>query len=238
MTPVRSCVARPSIGTGDTVAQGSLHCKEHRELQMPRPQCTQVAPPEAGAQRSVAPSTSVDSPCSSSCSNSAEDSCKSGRSGRVDLKNRTEKRRNRHVWMNCRVIRDREAPGSNPGPPTNPVRSRAVVAVGRYDTGVSDDLPRRWLEYQRTSREEMFDAWIQVDRAVREDPKEGWRLVLELVRLAAADPVALGSIGAGPLEDLVRFHPNPFLDIAEAEARRNPPLADALRGTRYPGHGR
>jgi len=118
MTPLRSCVARPSIGTGDTVAQGSLHCKEHRELQMPRPQCTQVAPPEAGAQRSVAPSTSVDSPCSSSCSNSAEDSCKSGRSGRVDLKNRTEKRRNRHVWMNCRVIRDREAPGSNPGPPT------------------------------------------------------------------------------------------------------------------------
>ena len=46
-------------------------------------------------------------------------SCKSGRSGRVDLKNRTEKRRNQHVWMNCRVIRDREAPGSNPGPPTN-----------------------------------------------------------------------------------------------------------------------
>src|SRR3989442_2336501 len=37
---------------------------------------------------------------------------------RVDLKNRTEKR-SRHIWMNCRVIRDREAPGSNPGPPTN-----------------------------------------------------------------------------------------------------------------------
>src|SRR5437879_6818983 len=121
MTPLRSCVARPSIGTGDTVAQGSLHCKEHLELQMPRQQCTQVAPSEAGAQRSVAPSTSVDSPCSSSCSSSAEDSCKSGRFGRVDLKNRTEKRRNRHVWMNCRVIRDREAPGSNPGPPTKTV---------------------------------------------------------------------------------------------------------------------
>src|SRR5260370_41518217 len=57
-------------------------------------------------------------PSSTSCSNPAEDSCNSGRTGRVDLKNRTEKRRNRHVWMNCRVIRDREAPGSNPGPPT------------------------------------------------------------------------------------------------------------------------
>ena len=132
----------------------------------------------------------------------------------------------------ARTVRPRvQIPGSRP------TRCGAAVAAGRYDTGVSDDLPRRWLEYQRTSREEMFDAWIQVDSAVREDPKEGWRLVLELVRLAAGDPVALSSIGAGPLEDLVRFHPNPFLDIAEAEARRNPPLADALRGTRYPGHG-
>src|SRR5207245_8598762 len=118
MTPLRSCVARPSIGTGDTVAQGSLHCKEHRELQMPRHNAHKLRHRKQGVQRSVAPSTSVDSPCSSSCSNSAEDSCKSGRSGRVDLKNRTEKRRNRHVWMNCRVIRDREARGSNPGPPT------------------------------------------------------------------------------------------------------------------------
>ena len=56
---------------------------------------------------------------SNSCSNPAEDSCISGRSGRVDLKDRTEKHRNRNVWMNCPAIRDREAPGSNPGPPTN-----------------------------------------------------------------------------------------------------------------------
>src|SRR6266581_1850591 len=55
---------------------------------------------------------------STSCSNPAEDSCKSGRSGRVDLKNRTDKHSNRHVWINCRAIRDREARGSNPGPPT------------------------------------------------------------------------------------------------------------------------
>src|SRR6266581_1616945 len=66
--------------------------------------------------------------CSTSCSNPAEDSCKSGRSGRVDLKNRTEKRRNRHLWMTCRVIRDREAPGSNPGPPTKIVFKIAVFA--------------------------------------------------------------------------------------------------------------
>ncbi len=34
---------------------------------------------------------------------------------RIELKNAETE----HVWMNCRVIRDREAPGSNPGPPTN-----------------------------------------------------------------------------------------------------------------------
>src|SRR5437867_11687144 len=93
---------------------------------MPRPQCTQVAASEAGAQRSVAPSTSVDSACSRSCSTSAEDTNKSGRSARVDLKNRTEKRRNRHVWMNCRVIRDREAPGSNPRDPKSGEQHKGV----------------------------------------------------------------------------------------------------------------
>jgi hypothetical protein len=96
---------------------------------------------------------------------------------------------------------------------------------------VSDDLPRRWLEHSRT-----FDAWIQVDRAVREDPEEGWRLVLALVRLATGDIDALAHIGAGPLEDLVRWHPNPYLDMAEQEAQHNPSFAEALRVTRYPGH--
>lgn len=42
---------------------------------------------------------------STPCSNPAEDSYKSGRSGRHDLKNRTENSRNRHVGMKCRVIR-------------------------------------------------------------------------------------------------------------------------------------
>src|SRR5436309_5737270 len=62
--------------------------------------------------------TDLTPPFSTWCSNPAEDSCTSGRSGRVDTKNRTEKRRNGNIWTNCRVIGDREAPGSNPGPPT------------------------------------------------------------------------------------------------------------------------
>ncbi len=40
-------------------------------------------------------------------------------SPRPDQKFRSENRRNRHGWTEQRLIRDREAPGSNPGPPTN-----------------------------------------------------------------------------------------------------------------------
>jgi hypothetical protein len=62
--------------------------------------------------------------CSTACSNRAEDSSQSGRSERFDLKNRTETLRNRHGWTEYRLIRDREAPGSNPG--TQPVFFRKV----------------------------------------------------------------------------------------------------------------
>ena len=37
---------------------------------------------------------------------------------RPDQKFRIENRRNRHGWTEQRLVRDHEAPGSNPGPPT------------------------------------------------------------------------------------------------------------------------
>ena len=98
------------------------------------------------------------------------------------------------------------------------------------------DVPARWLAYQKTGNDKLFDAWVKVDRAVRDDAEEGWRLILELVALAAGNSEALSSIGAGPLEDLMRWHRTPYLDLSEGEAARNQPLADALHVARYPGH--
>ena len=44
----------------------------------------------------------------------------------------TSSRRNRLIWTECRVIRDREAPGSNPGPPTiSRVQNRRVRIYSR-----------------------------------------------------------------------------------------------------------
>jgi hypothetical protein len=101
---------------------------------------------------------------------------------------------------------------------------------------VEDDLAERWIARAKSRSDQYFDAWIAVDRYVHEQPALGWRIILKIVELAEGDESVLGSVGAGPLEDLVRLHPVPYLDLAEAEAAANPPFAQALRITRYPGH--
>jgi len=102
---------------------------------------------------------------------------------------------------------------------------------------VSDDLVRAYIEHAKTQAPDLFDAWIQVYLTVRNDREAAWELVLKLVDAAAGDSAVLGAIGAGPLEDLIRLYPVPILERAEAEATHNPPFAEALETTYYPGHG-
>src|SRR5437870_1823170 len=64
--------------------------------------------------------TSGDKPiCGSSCSSPAEDYLQRGRLGSHQRQFRTEIAKRTRGWTNSRAIRDREAPGSNPGPPTS-----------------------------------------------------------------------------------------------------------------------
>ena len=95
---------------------------------------------------------------------------------------------------------------------------------------------RRGLEHERGVDEETFQGWVDVHQVLRKDPEKAWKIVLKLVELAMDDDGALAYIGAGPLEDLVTWYPNPYLDVAEAEAIHNRPLATALATARYPGH--
>jgi hypothetical protein len=57
--------------------------------------------------------------CSTSCSNPAKERYKSGPDTCRTLNNGTEIDRSRGFWTGCLRVRDREAPGSNPGPPTS-----------------------------------------------------------------------------------------------------------------------
>src|SRR2546426_6800647 len=56
--------------------------------------------------------------CSSFCSNPPEDWPESGRDQGPRLKFRTGSERFARFWTTISTVRDREAPGSNPGPPT------------------------------------------------------------------------------------------------------------------------
>jgi hypothetical protein len=57
--------------------------------------------------------------CSTSCSNPSKKRCGSGRADRWTSRFRPRKGQRGHRWTGSGLIRDREAPGSNPGPPTS-----------------------------------------------------------------------------------------------------------------------
>src|SRR5438552_7697455 len=57
--------------------------------------------------------------CSTSCSDPTGERLESGRNTCGGLKNRTGIDRFSDSWTRVLTVRDREAPGSNPGPPTS-----------------------------------------------------------------------------------------------------------------------
>jgi hypothetical protein len=77
----------------------------------------------------------------------AEDSCKSGRQQASRQKFRTETDRFNQFWTRVRRVRDREAPGSNPGPPT---KSRIQgMLLGRSQCDNADVLLQLFCSMRR-----------------------------------------------------------------------------------------
>jgi hypothetical protein len=72
--------------------------------------------PSSGSRRG-GPAETLDR-CSRSCSEPSGKRVNPGQSGWLRQNLRTETDRFRGFWTGCLRIRDREAPGSNPGPPT------------------------------------------------------------------------------------------------------------------------
>ena len=58
---------------------------------------------------------------------------------------------------------------------------------------------------------------------------DAWQAVLAAVADARAKPY-LGTLAAGPLEDLLSYHGNEFIERIEAEARGSPEFAWVLGG--------
>ena len=73
-------------------------------------------------------------------------------------------------------------------------------------------------------------VWEEVEDLVRTDPEAAWVVVQELVRRAARDEV-LAYIAAGPLENLLCYHPHLFIDRVEALDGQDAHFRRALSGS-------
>ena|ERR1041384_452879 len=83
-----------------------------------------------------------------------------------------------------------------------------------------------WLRYHRERRDADFWAVDSVFVLPQDDPERAWLLTLELIKLA--DWEELGSIGAGPLEHLVKGHAPEFIDRIESQAAIDPKFKETL----------
>jgi hypothetical protein len=69
----------------------------------------------------------------------------------------------------------------------------------------------------------------EFDWVVRQHPEHAWECILATVADPRAKPY-LGTLAAGPIEDLLGLHGDTFIDRVEQEARRSPLFAWTLGG--------
>ena len=74
-----------------------------------------------------------------------------------------------------------------------------------------------------------FWAVMKLDDLAHDEPDTAWLLILELVRQRLPDN-AFGTLAAGPLEDLIRYHGPNLIERVEMEARSNPEFRRLLGG--------
>jgi hypothetical protein len=92
----------------------------------------------------------------------------------------------------------------------------------RWATWVSD--PNR-----DESKSSEFIGWDEFDRAVHDYPELAWKGILEALSQSRMEP-HLGTLAAGPLEDLLSLHGDLVIERVEAEARSNTKFAQILGG--------
>ena len=92
-----------------------------------------------------------------------------------------------------------------------------------------DALVAAWIRYTVEKRPEDFWAWDSASSiSSGSDTEAAWNLVVALVRNAPDE--ALGSIGAGPLENLLNVHGAVLVDWIVGEAQRDHRFREALGG--------
>jgi hypothetical protein len=99
----------------------------------------------------------------------------------------------------------------------------------------ADDLAEGWITYwQRYLETGEFpdNDENEVDFLAGEKPEACWAAILAILhRIGSESPNRLLAVlAAGPLEDLLAYHGEAFIDRVEAEARRDPRFGLLLGG--------
>lgn len=86
-----------------------------------------------------------------------------------------------------------------------------------------------YLTNHATGDESYFWAFTAINELVFQDPERLWLLTREMIQ-RTTDEEALAYIAAGPLEDILAYHGNEFIERVETQARRDPNFRKALCG--------
>jgi len=102
------------------------------------------------------------------------------------------------------------------------------------NTGNYEVVIKAWIQYHTDTRaskdkDDLFQACDDVTDLVSMDPEQAWPIILELIKQAPTDYV-LANVAAGPLEDLICWHREQFIDRIEIQARRDPKFRQCLAG--------
>jgi hypothetical protein len=129
-------------------------------------------------------------------------------------------RRLRHSYPMAADLWERLMTLAEPPSPDRPALSGVRTALG----GDAEELLDGWFVSEAA-------AWAhrEVDELLRADRAQGWAAVQALVQQATTEQ-ALSSIGAGPLEDLVRRYPADLINEVERMAQVEPRFRRALAG--------
>ena len=96
----------------------------------------------------------------------------------------------------------------------------AAKSLGEVD----EAMLAAWFEYHKN-----FWAFERISDLVSDDPETAWPILLQMIN-RTDDPMRLGSLAAGPLEDLLYDHGPLLFDRIAEEARSNRNLREALGG--------
>ncbi len=99
------------------------------------------------------------------------------------------------------------------------------------------ELVEHWLEWAKRAADQSDDpkqnddliGFDEFDWVVREHPEHAWQCIVAAVADPRIEPY-VGILAAGPMEDLLSYFGEQFIDRVELEAKQNPAFASMLGG--------